>query len=405
MHILHLTPYYAPAYAFGGVTRAVTGMARALARRGHTVTVLTTDALDRRHRSAGPASMITADGVRVVRVRNLTLWTRRAANLSTPLAIRRAARTLIAEADLVHAHELRTLENLLVTPLLDHGQRPPLILSPHGTLTTATGRGRFKQVWDRFLSGSVARRTNAVIGLTTDEIADAESLWRQLGAQSAMHIVPNGVDLAELTGPDCAARGAAFRQRYDLGADTICLFMGRLHARKGVDVLIRAFRWTNHKADLPGTRLVIAGPDEGMGAQIAPLLDDRIVLTGYLDSDARLGALAAADVFALPAVGEGLSLAALEALGAGLPVILTPGCHLPEVAAVGAGLIVEPETVPLAQALHALLSDAERRRAMGAAAQALIRERYTWDAVAAQLETIYAGLISPDRRSTSAEAP
>ena len=51
MNILHLSPYYAPAYAFGGVVRAVEGMATALAARGHGVTVLTTDALDPRHRA------------------------------------------------------------------------------------------------------------------------------------------------------------------------------------------------------------------------------------------------------------------------------------------------------------------------------------------------------------------
>ena len=50
MHILHLSPYYRPAYAFGGVVRAVEGIAGALAARGHQVTVLTTDALDQKRR-------------------------------------------------------------------------------------------------------------------------------------------------------------------------------------------------------------------------------------------------------------------------------------------------------------------------------------------------------------------
>ncbi|MCA9891104.1 MAG: glycogen/starch synthase, partial [Anaerolineae bacterium] len=69
MKIIHLTPYYAPAYAFGGVVRAVEGLAQALHRRSHQVKVLTTDAYDQRRRYDGPAQE-TLDGVDVLRARN-----------------------------------------------------------------------------------------------------------------------------------------------------------------------------------------------------------------------------------------------------------------------------------------------------------------------------------------------
>ena len=140
----------------------------------------------------------------------------------------------------------------------------------------------------------------------------------------------------------------AFRTRYGLGDATVCLFMGRLHPRKGVEVLVRAFK----QANIANTRLVIAGPDEGMLALLQAIKDDRTIMTGYLDGQERLAALAAADIFCLPATGEGLSMAALEALAAGLPAILSPGCNLPEVAQYGAGLIVEPQVEPLAAALR-----------------------------------------------------
>ncbi len=122
------------------------------------------------------------------------------------------------------------------------------------------------------------------------------------------------------------------------------------------------------------------------------LADDRMVLTGYLAGADRLAALAAADVFALPATGEGLSMAALEAMAAGVPVILSPGCNLPEAADSGAGLIVAPEVEPLAAALRALLTDADRRAAMASAARGLVRQRFTWTQVAAQLEQVYTAI-------------
>lgn len=386
MNIVHLTPYYAPAYAFGGVTRAVEGMARTLARRGHDVSVLTTDALNQHERCTGALDEMQ-DGVRVVRVPNRSVWLRGRLNLSTPLGMNRRAAELLADADILHIHEFRTAENLLVTPVAAR-RGIPIALSPHGTLTLSTGRGALKSAWDRLLSPTLARRIAAVIALTAQEADEAQTAWQSFGvapAQTRFEIVPNGVDpdeFANLSGRE------SFRARYGLGDAPVSLFMGRLHARKGVDVLARAFL----HADVPDARLVIAGPDEGMLPVLQSLHDGRIVLTGYLDASQRLEALAAADVFCLPATGEGLSMAALEALASGLPSILSPGCNLPEAAEAGAALIVEPQVEPLAAALRELLGDAARRARMGAAARSLIRKRFTWQSVGARLEAVYEAL-------------
>jgi glycosyltransferase involved in cell wall biosynthesis len=386
MNILHVTPYYAPAYAFGGVVRSVEGMARALARRGHNVAVLSTDALDQHSRLSGAPEQIQ-DGVRVVRVRNLSTLLRGRFNLSTPAGMNRVAQSLLFDMDIVHCHEFRTVENLLVTPLVAALNRR-LLLSPHGTLSLDTGRSRVKSLWDRLLSSAVALRFDAVIGLSQQEMADAQTLWPRFGRQRIppqFCVIPNGVDpddFADLPGRQ------AFRERYQLGDAPVCLYMGRLHPRKGADVLVRAFK----RADLPHTRLVIAGPDEGLLETIKPHLDERIIITGYLAGQDRLAAFAAADLLALPAVGEGLPMAVLEAMAAGLPVIVSPGCNLPEVSANGAGLEVEPAVEPLAAALHDLLTDADQRAAMGQAARRLAQSRFSWDAVAEQLEKIYVSL-------------
>lgn len=385
MNLLHITPYYAPAYAFGGVVRAVEGMAIALAKRGHTVTVLTTDALSQTERYAGAMNTVE-NGVRVVRVRNLSVWLRGRANLSTPLSISHAASELITWADVIHCHEFRTAENLLVTPTAAR-RRKPLVLSPHGTLATSTGRGSLKGWWDRLLSPAVARRFHTVIGLTTAELDDARALWVQLGAHAEFAIVPNGVDpeaFAHLKGGD------AFRAKWGIGErEQVCLFLGRLHPRKGVDVLIAAFK----AANMPNSRLIIAGPDEGMLSAITPMLDERIIVTGYLDNDERLEAMAAADVFALPATGEGLSMAVLEAMAAELPVIISPGCNLPEVKTYGAGRIVEPQVEPLAEALHDMLANEEQRSDMGQQARQLVLEHFSWSKVAGQLEDVYQQML------------
>jgi glycosyltransferase involved in cell wall biosynthesis len=165
--------------------------------------------------------------------------------------------------------------------------------------------------------------------------------------------------------------------------------MGRLHPRKGVGLLVEAFKAVN----LPDARLVIVGPDEGMLDTLRPMLDERIILTGYLAGEDRLAAFAAADLLALPAVGEGLPMVVLEAMAAGLPVIVSPGCNLPEVAQYKAGLEVEAAVEPLTAALGTLLPDATRRAAMSQVARTLVKERFTWDSIAAQLETLYQSLM------------
>ncbi|MCA0458815.1 MAG: glycosyltransferase [Chloroflexi bacterium] len=383
MRILHLTPYYAPAYAFGGVVRSAEGMTRALARRGHTVTVLTTDALDQQSRYDGVLDSVEG-GVQVVRVPNLLPTVRGRYNLSTPQKMAKRAAELLPDVDVVHCHEFRTVENLLVTPLAARLGKP-LVLSPHGTLAQETGRGGLKRLWDRTLSSAVALRFGQVVALSQAELADIEALWPMFGRRrvpTTFSIIPNGVDPADYA--DLSGRGA-FRAKYQLGDAPVCLFMARLHPRKGVGLLVEAFK----AAGLPDARLVIAGPDEGMLDTLRPMLDARIVVTGYLGGADRLAAFAAADVLALPAVGEGLPMVVLEAMAAGLPVIVSPGCNLPEVVQHGAGLEVEAVVEPLSGALRSLLPDAARRARMGAAARALVNERFTWDAVAAQLEGLY----------------
>ena len=158
--------------------------------------------------------------------------------------------------------------------------------------------------------------------------------------------------------------------------------MGRLHPRKGAVQLAEAFLRT----DLTQARLVIVGPDEGSLEALTALAErepQRIILTGFLDGDDRLAAYAAADVFALPAIGEGLPMAA------GLPVILSPGCNLPEVAEVDAGMIGPLEVDAWAAALWMLLSDPVRRRELAANARRLIDDHFTEARAAEQLEEVY----------------
>ena len=389
MHILHLTPYYQPAYAFGGVVRAAEGMATALVASGHQVTVLTTDALDQTRRCSEPTEE-TIDGIRVFRRPNLSTRLRGRLNLSTPRSMKRTALSILPTVDILHVHEFRTVENLLVTPVAG-ALGIPIVLSPHGTLNMSTGRGRLKAAWDRLLSPVVAQRIDHLIALTETELSEVREIWARFGKRQKptnFSVIPNGVHLKEFTELPPADH---FRRRYGLDKAPTVLFLGRLQARKGVDVLVRAFQ----RAKVEHARLLIVGPDEGMLSQVQALAagDPRIVCTGYLGSDERLEALAASDVFALPARGEGLSMAVLEALATGMPAVISPGCNMPEVETAAAGFVADATVDAVAVKLRELLVDADLRARMGMAARQLVAERYTWDRVAIKLEEVYERLI------------
>lgn len=397
MKILHVIPYYAPAWTYGGSVRAAADLTRALAAEGHSVYVLTTDTLSSTERI--PAHHEAIAGVHVFRVRNLSNRLRGKINLSSPVGMARLAEQLIEKhrIEVVHCHELRTVENVQVAPIANR-MRVPLVVSPHGTLPYDTGRPVIKQTWDRLLGANLLPRFDRVIALTQTEVEQARAIWYTQGLPAWCSIVPNGIHLSDFD--NLPARGP-FRARWKLGSGPVVLFLGRLHERKGVQFLIPAFADT--VTHTPDARLLVAGPDEGMlntlKAQVKEYnLTGRVIFTGMLAGEDKLAALAASDLFALPAVGEGFSMAVLEAMACGLPVLLTPGCNFPEVIDNGAGIVVGREVAALSGGLRALLADSSRREAMGRAARQMIQTRYTWPQVVAQLIEVYRAVIERRRR-------
>jgi poly(glycerol-phosphate) alpha-glucosyltransferase len=175
--------------------------------------------------------------------------------------------------------------------------------------------------------------------------------------------------------------------------------MSRLHPKKGLDVLLRAFAQVS--AALPALTLVIAGNDAGTGyagelTRLAGTLGigDRCRFAGEVRGEAKLDMLAGADAFVLPSHSEGLPVAAIEAMAAALPVILTPGCNLPEVASAGAGLIVEPVPEMLARAIGDLFANRDAARAMGDNGRRLVAGKFTWRRIGAETLGIYRNLLA-----------
>lgn len=393
MNVLHITPYYAPAWALGGVVRAVSALAEAQAQRGDHVCVLTTDIADLR---GGRLAVLEEmrNGVHVQRAPNALPRLRARYNLSTPKNFGKLLRSALSQAQVIHLHEFRTLEALLT---LRAEPSAPIILSPHGTLSQVTGRSALKRLWDQLLGRYMARRITGVAALTEIEQHEVEAYWQRFKLPPPpIRVIPNGVDediWKGLAQPFLNDDIAALRRRFDISDAPIVLFLGRLHQRKGLQYLIPAFG----QALQSGTQghLLIVGADAGMLSEVKCLiaahsLQKRVTVTGLLEGRERIAALAAAEIFALPAIGEGLSLAAIEAAASGCALILTEGCNLPEASAHGAGMIVERTIESIAEALERLLRLPSLRHEMGAAARQWAEKNFRWSKIAGQMAQFYA---------------
>jgi glycosyltransferase involved in cell wall biosynthesis len=174
----------------------------------------------------------------------------------------------------------------------------------------------------------------------------------------------------------------------------IILFLSRLDRKKGLDLLLPAF--ARVRKCVPSAALVLAGSGDAvftteLEAQAQALgVSGDLLWTGFLSGGEKQAALADADVFVLPSYSENFGIAVVEALGAGLPVVISDQVGIyPEIAAAEAGLVVSCDADKVAVALCRLLADQNIRKAMGDRARLLARTTYGVAAVTSKLITSY----------------
>lgn len=168
----------------------------------------------------------------------------------------------------------------------------------------------------------------------------------------------------------------------------VLLYLSRIHEKKGCDLLVRAF--AKVAAADPTLHLVIAGPDQSGLVETLKLIavaqgvSERISWPGMLRGDMKWGAFYAAEAFVLPSHQENFGIAVAEALGCGLPVLISDKVNIwREVTVSGAGLSA-PDTLTGTLALleQWLAFTGAERAAMGVAARDLFMRSFTVDAMA-----------------------
>lgn len=389
LRILHVVPYYEQAWAYGGIPRLATTMTRALASRGHAVTVCTTDARDDTSRAVAAPAKAGAIDVRVFP--NLSNRLAYHWQFFTPVGLASALRAALAGDgfDVAHLHACYNLPGAIAARLLAHA-RVPYLVSPNGTARPIERRIMAKRVFAATAGRGYLSRAARVVAVSEAERAQLRALGID---ERRISLVPNPIDEADFGDPADAAR---FRDAHGLGPGPIVMFLGKLTPRKGVDVLLHAF----DSLQTVGATLVVAGNDMGAGVEIEALaqflgLGSRLRRLGLLEGPSRYDALAAASVVVYPSRDEIFGLVPLEALLCGTPVVVCSDSGCGEVIGrVGGGHIVPYGNVAaLAGAIDAILAAPDAWRARAGRAAERTRTMCGSQVVARQLEDVYEAVV------------
>lgn len=215
-----------------------------------------------------------------------------------------------------------------VTWLALRGSKTPYFIIPHSQLDPwSNGDNRFKhakkQVYWLLAQHWVMKDARAVLYLSEQERRLAQGCFWPYRAREAIA----GLAVAEPPGDPVYQRRLFLDTFPELRGKRLILFLGRIHQKKGCDVLIEAFARVSH-AD-PSLHLVFAGPDQvgwrqALQEQVVELgLQSKVTWTGTLSGDTKWGAFYAAEVLALPSHTEGFPVAVIEAMACGVPVLVS----------------------------------------------------------------------------------
>ena len=353
----------------GGAERMIVGLAEELRRRGHRVVpIVPRD----EKRGVWLYDTLSARG-----------FAPEAFHMTSPYDWRlfRQLASIIRQrqVDVLHSHEFYMgVAGGLVAKVLGRGH----VITMHGSHYFAERKLRARAL--RF----VAKLGDGIVGVSA---ATAKELHDVLGlGPDVVHRIDNGIAFEA---------GDAAAPRRELGlrdGEQLILSIGRLSPEKGHAVMVKALAELAASADgVPPWRAAIAGggPEEApVGALVESAgLGARVRLLGRREDVSSLHA--AADIFVLPSLSEGLPLALLEAMNAGAAIVASDVGGIPEVVTHGETALLCPPGDPsaLAATIRRLLGDPGERKRLGAAARRLVRERYDIAKMVDQYERLYRG--------------
>ena len=375
MNILQVTPSFHPAYVYGGPIRSVYELCCNLARAGCQVRVLTTDAngadavldVDTTHES-------DHDGFCV-------RYCHRIKDVSISPTLLRLLPEYVRWADVVHltaVYSFPIIPTLLICRVLNK----PVVWSPRGMLQRWEGTSRplLKTIWEQVCRLVAPRK---LILHLTSEAERQESAIRLPGI--ATTVIPNAI---EVPNKIAAVNGHKVLR---------LLFIGRLHAKKGIENLLAAYQQLNGCLSMP-VSLTVAGDGDlrytqNLKARIEQLaISGQIQMAGAVLGKDKENAFMNADVVIVPSFTENFAMVVAEALAYGIPVIASTGTPWKRLVEMGCGLWVDNRPETLAQAIKEISQMPLQE--MGLRGREWMRKEFAGNIVAEKMITVYRAIIT-----------
>jgi 1,2-diacylglycerol 3-alpha-glucosyltransferase len=384
MHIIQVTPRFPP--AIGGVEEHVYQISLELLKRGHNVTVITSNEVDGK---IYPLQMEVMQGIHVYRLP--LFMPKLLRELWFIPDIRRVFRR--PRGDVVHAHGYRCLSSCIAV-YLAHSKHIPTVLTPHGIYPPRSFiNALLKSIFDRTLGLLLLSFSDRIIALSEHNVR----LILQIGASTKnIVIVPNGVNIDEYVKLQRNKKNLD-----ELGSDgPVLLYIGRIDWNKRLEKVVESMPLI--LKEFPSAKFVIVGPDYAKYTnQLLDLarklkVEHSLVITGKVPRKKLLEFYSMANVFLLPSSYEGFGLSMLEAIRGKIPVIASPSGGPGDILTHGVDALLLEELTPeeIFKSVYAVLTDQELRETLVKNAFEVVKKKYTWKSVVDELELIYKQLIT-----------
>lgn len=403
LHVLKVTQSYFPFIERGGPAVKVRSLARGLARKGHSVSVLTSDLGLEGLSNSALAVARTNNGWRYhedgVETRYLANWGGYRSLNWNPGTLE-FCRKQLASFDIVHIYGTYDLLGPIVAAACRR-KKIPYVVEPMGMFRPMVRNVALKRVYRRLFGDTLARGAARLVATSAQE---EKELVEEGIPPGKISVRRNGIEF-----PRPSGAAGDFRRQFGISPQTfLVLFLGRIVEKKSPELLIEAFaRWRSEAKGKLGAALIFAGPFENesyrkkLEAQAVRLgLDSSALFIGPVYDERKWSALTDADVFVLPSQNENFGNAAAEAIACGTPVIVTDRCGVAPLIEGRAGLVIAYECEALVRALRQMSDVALRESLKHGCAE--VAGGLSWEQPLAETEALYFDVLKQSKRGPRA---
>jgi glycosyltransferase involved in cell wall biosynthesis len=379
MKILQVISYFSP--KFGGDVNVCTNLSKELATGNHDVTIITTDfGFDPQY-----ADTIRAEGVTVIPfpcIANLGLF------LYSP-SMKIWLENHLMVFDIIHLHNYRSYQNVVVRKYaIKFGIH--YIVQAHGSVLPIFQKQYSKKLYDIVWGYQLLQNASRCIAVSKVE----RDQYLKMGIpENKIEIIPNGIDVSEY---ETLPEHGKFRKKYGIAADEkIILYLGRLHKRKGIDLLIESF--IEIRKNIKNVKLVIIGPDDGFKKFLINLVDRSqirkdVVFLDFINDNEKISAMFDADVFVTPRF-SGFPITFLEACACGIPIVTTNNGDVLEWIDNKVGFVVDYDKVSLANAIIKILNDQKLSEKFCLIGKSFVNNKFNLETVVTNVKACYQQII------------